>query len=136
MHGGTYEERAARGARTQSLFRDVNERVREINHVFSDVLPLGDWMCECADDACTARVEVSTAEYEAVRAVPTHFIVAPKDTHVFFEIEHVTERTDRYWVVEKDGEAAELAARVDPRSIGLRGKSDRQLMFTPTAQSG
>jgi hypothetical protein len=117
------------------LFRDLNERVREINHVFVDVLPFGDWMCECANDACTARVEVSLAEYEAVRAVPKRFIVAPKDSHVFSEIEHVTERVDRYWVVEKDAEAAELAARADPRSHGLRGKSAAQLLFAPTRPS-
>jgi hypothetical protein len=132
---GTYEERAARGARTQSLFRDLNERVREINDVFSDVLPFGDWMCECANDACTTRVEVSTAEYEAVRGMPTRFIVAPKDSHVFAEVEHVTEQTDRYWVVEKDGEAAELAARADHRPTALRAKSPAQLRFMPTDRS-
>jgi hypothetical protein len=132
MQGTTYEERAARGARTQSLFRDVNERVREANDVFADVLLLGEWMCECADDECKARVEVSTAEYESVRASPIKFIVAPNDSHVFSEIEHVTKRTSRYWVVEKDGEAAELAARIDPRSHGLRGKTAAQRLFMPT----
>jgi hypothetical protein len=131
----TYEERAARGARTQSMHRDLNERVREINGVFSDVLPLGGWMCECANDECTTRVELSTAEYEAVRAVPTRFIVAPKDRHAFSEIEHVTKQTDRYWVVEKDGDAAELAARADHRRTALRAKSPAQLLFMPTDRS-
>jgi hypothetical protein len=131
----TYEERAARGARTQSLVRDLNERVREINDVFSDVLPLAGWMCECADDECTTRVEVSPAEYEAVRAVPTWFLVAPEDNHVFSEIEHVTNQTDRYWVVEKDGDAAELAARADHRRTALRAKSPAQLLFMPTDRS-
>jgi hypothetical protein len=131
----TSEERAARGARTQSLFRDLNERVREINDVFSDVVPFGDWMCECANEPCTARVEVSTAEYEAVRAVPTRFVVAPQDSHVFSEMEHVTKRTDRYWVVGKDGEAAELAARADRRPTALRAKSAAQRLFMPTQRS-
>jgi hypothetical protein len=131
MEVSTYEARAARGARTQSLFRDLNERIRKVNDVFADALLLGEWMCECANDECTARVEVSTAEYEAVRAVATQFIVAPKHSHVFAEIEHVTKRTDRYWVVEKDDEAAELAARIDPRSHGLRGKTAAQRLFMP-----
>ena len=26
---------------------DVNERVKEINHTFGDLVPLGDWIC-CA----------------------------------------------------------------------------------------
>jgi hypothetical protein len=112
----TSHERAARAARTQSVFRDMNEQVRGINDAFSDVLPLGDWTCECAVDECTERVRLSTAEYESVRADPRRFVVAPDHSHVLSEIEHITQRTDRYWVVEKDGEAAELATRVDPRS--------------------
>jgi hypothetical protein len=40
MEVQTYEERAARGARShQALFRDVNERVREINEAFSEAVP-------------------------------------------------------------------------------------------------
>ena len=66
----TYEERAARGARTQSLFRAVNERVREINDAFSSVVPLGDWICECADDACSEQVSRPTA-VPGFRAVPS-----------------------------------------------------------------
>ncbi len=46
MTGQRYDERAARGARSQSLFRDVNERVREINVAFSAALPLAEWICE------------------------------------------------------------------------------------------
>ena len=44
-------EREEQGARTQSLFRDVNERVREVNETFGEVVPLagvsppGDWLC-------------------------------------------------------------------------------------------
>jgi hypothetical protein len=68
---------AALGARTQSLFRDVNERVKEINQAFSGHVPLGDWICECADNGCAERIAVSMGEYEEVRADPTTFAVAP-----------------------------------------------------------
>jgi hypothetical protein len=112
---------AALGARTQSLFRDVNERVKEINGAFADYVPLGDWVCECANNACTQRVALTTAHYEVVRADPRRFLVAPGDGHVFEEIEAVVERDERFWVVEKEGPAGELAARVDPRRVGLRG---------------
>jgi hypothetical protein len=122
IEGQTVEERAARGARSQSLFRDVNERVKEINRAFSSVLPLGDWICECADASCTPeRIFVSPAAYEAVRADPARFAVAPSDPHVFSEIEDVVGRNERYWVVEKKGQGAELATKVDPRRVGLRG---------------
>src|SRR5215213_6376117 len=119
-----YEEFAARGARTQSLFRGVNERVREINTAFGQLVPLGDWICECADSMCSERVELLIPEYEEVRSRPTRFLVAPDEAHVVEDIEEVVARSDRYWVVEKRGSAGELVAAVDPRRVGLRGQGD------------
>ena len=112
----------ARGARSQALFRDVNERVREINHAFGEILPLSEWVCECADDSCTQRISLTQAEYEAVRADPRRFAVAPSDDHFFSRIERLVEQSERYWVVEKFGVAGDLAARIDPRRVGLRGR--------------
>jgi len=43
------DERASRAARNQSFFRQINERVNELNEAFSLVLPLGEWVCECAE---------------------------------------------------------------------------------------
>jgi hypothetical protein len=60
------DEPGVRGARTQSLFRDVTERMREINHAFSEVLPLRDWICECANPACNDRLELAATAYESV----------------------------------------------------------------------
>ena len=85
-------------------------------------MPLGDWVCECAESGCVERIQLTTEEYEFVRADPKRFAVAASDEHVFEEIEDVVERKDRFWVVEKDGPAGELAARVDPRGVGLRGR--------------
>lgn len=130
MEASTGQQHAAQAARTQSLFRDVNERVREINEAFNLVLPLGDWICECASHGCTDRVALSIEDYEALRANPRRFLVLPDDGHVVPEVEEVVERRERYWVVEKVGEAGELATKVDPRAIGLRG--GRQLAGTPT----
>jgi hypothetical protein len=104
------------------LFRDVNERVREINRAFKEQVPLGDWACECAENACTERIALTTPEYEAIRANPRRFAVAASDDHVVHEIEDVVERQDRFWVVETMGPAGELAAKVDPRRVGLRGR--------------
>ena len=108
-------EDAVRGGRTQSIFRDVNERVRRINEAFSVVVPLGEWVCECADQDCSVRVTMTHEQYETVRAVPTRFVVAVGEDHVVPEIETVVERHETYWVVEKLGEAAKVAASVDPR---------------------
>ena len=43
--------RAARAGRNQSLYREVNERVKELNDAF-DALPIGEWICECANEEC------------------------------------------------------------------------------------
>jgi hypothetical protein len=100
-------EHAARGARTQSLFRDVNERILEVNEAFSIALELGDWICECADDACTERVALTMEEYEAVRASPIRFAVAPADKHFYPELEMLVLKHQRFWIVEKIGTAGE-----------------------------
>jgi hypothetical protein len=109
------EDLGSRAAKKQSLFREINERVKQLNEGFSMVLPVGEWICECADDTCVERIELSAAEYEAVRNDGTHFLVAPGDEHVFLDVELVTERNDRYWIVEKFGTAGEMAGKVDPR---------------------
>jgi hypothetical protein len=119
-----HDEHAARSARTQCLFRDVNERVREINEAFSIALPLGDWICECARDECVERLPLSQSEYESIRANARRFLVAPDSLHVVDGIENVVDRSDRFWVVEKIGEAGDLAASVDPRAVGLRGRAE------------
>jgi hypothetical protein len=107
--------REARAATNQTLFREVNERVKELNEGFSLVLPLGDWVCECANDTCIERVVMSANEYEAVRGDGAHFFIAPSTEHVWPDVERVTGRTDRYWIVEMIGHSGELARRADPR---------------------
>jgi hypothetical protein len=107
--------REARAATNQTLFREVNERVKELNEGFSLILPLGDWVCECANDTCIERVVMSANEYEAVRGDGAHFFIAPSNEHVWPDVERVTRRTDRYWIVEMIGHSGELARRADPR---------------------
>lgn len=53
------------------------------------------------------------AEYEAVRAIATHFIVLPG--HEDPDVEHVALRNERFLVVEKEGRAAQEAEKSDPR---------------------
>jgi hypothetical protein len=116
------EHLGARHGRTQSMFRDVNERVRKINTDFG--VPLGDWVCECADSACTERIALTAEEYEAIRANPRRFAVASSYDHVVREVEKVVEQEIGFWVVEKGGPAGELAVKVDPRRVGHRGHEE------------
>jgi hypothetical protein len=114
MPANTHDE--VRAAESQALLRHVNERIEALNQAFDDVTPFGSWACECPDTACRERIELTTAEYEALRAHPNRFAVAPGEDHVWPNAEHVVERKDRYWVVAKDGAAAERAKELDPRS--------------------
>ena len=61
------EHREERAAKNQLLCRDVNERVKGLNADFIIAIPVGDWVCECADDRCAERVQMSVSEYEEVR---------------------------------------------------------------------
>ena len=58
---------------------------------------------------CSLLVELTAAEYRTVREEGTRFLVYPEDAHTDPEFETVTARYDRYWVVEKRGEAGETA---------------------------
>jgi hypothetical protein len=58
-------------ARTESLFRDVNERIAESAARFD--ADSAEFVCECSDQTCTDRVEATLDEYQEVRATGTRF---------------------------------------------------------------
>jgi hypothetical protein len=108
--------RERRAAKNQALFREVNERIEPLNQAFTIVNRLNDFVCECPNDDCTDMIALSVEEYESVRANAEHFAVAPDDAHVWPDVERVIEKRDRYWLVEKSGEAGAMAAKLDPRA--------------------
>ena len=107
---------AVQAARDQSLFREVNERLREMNEAFESLTRDSEFICECANRDCVEHVLMTLAEYEEIRANPTHFLVLPDKHHVFPEVEELVKETDNYFVVEKIGDAGAAAIRLDPRS--------------------
>ena len=60
-------------ARTESLFRDVNERIAETAKSLGSDRAV--FVCECADSECDQRFEVRLETYESVRADGTRFLV-------------------------------------------------------------
>jgi hypothetical protein len=109
------EEFERRVGKNEALFREVNERVNEINQAHEIPAVLMDWMCECADEACTDRLTMTAEEYERLRQDPTHFAVLGSQEHFVVDVERVVERHARYWIVEKVGAAADVAEDLDPR---------------------
>jgi hypothetical protein len=102
--------RAQRAADNEDLFRRVNERVAELSGAL-DTLTL---VCECADAGCAERLpDIGAAEYERVRDHGDRFFVV--SGHERPDVETVVEERGRYLVVEKRGEAGEVARSTDPR---------------------
>ena len=101
--------RAERAIRNEDVFRRINERVHTLAEFDRESGPLERYVCECFQSTCAAVVELSSREYDAVRAVGSRFFILPDAVHVDPEWETVVARFDRYWVVEKEGEAGERA---------------------------
>ncbi len=103
---------AERIARTESLFREVNERIAESAERFE--ADEAEFVCECDDPTCTTRVPHSLAAYEEVRADGTTFLLRPG--HDNETVEHVVEEGEHHIVVEKtDPVVAPLVAKLNPR---------------------
>lgn len=103
----------ARIARTESVFRHVNEGIAETAEFFGSKET--ELVCECADPECQHRVKVPLDQYEEVRADGTQFIVA--EGHEEPDYERVVERRPRYAIVKKLGRRlTALVRRSDPRT--------------------
>ena len=103
--------REARVAKNEVMFREVNERIREL-------APAGgatDFLCECGDAGCVEPVGLTLSDYERVRRDSTRFFVRPG--HELPDVEAVVERNDEYLVVVKrEGTPADIADANDPRA--------------------
>ena len=105
--------REERVARNESLFREVNERIKEA-HEEEATGSESEFLCECGDPECTEPVSLTLREYEEVRREPTHFAVRPG--HEDPEVEKVVAWSERFAVVAKtDPQAARIVTREDPR---------------------
>jgi hypothetical protein len=100
-----------RAAETEAIFRDVNETVAEQQASNADELTV---LCECSNDLCAESITLSESAYEHVRSEGTQFLVRPD--HVSPDIEVVIQKHPEFWVIEKVGEAGEIAEESDPRA--------------------
>jgi hypothetical protein len=108
------DEREVRIARTEALFRDVNERIAESAQRFNS--DEAEFVCECADPECTERVHATLDEYEQVRTDATQFLLI--QGHEDTRIERVVDRPRRrFAVVRKSNEiVARTVRRLNPRA--------------------
>jgi hypothetical protein len=102
-------------SRNEALFREVNERIEDVSQTVPPDEKRTEFLCECDNKDCTEKISATRAEYEAVRAVGTRFIVTPG--HEDPEVESVVQQNDRFLVVEKEGRAGHDAEESDPRKL-------------------
>jgi hypothetical protein len=100
-------------ARNEALFREVNERIEAVSQSVPPEDEAMEFLCECDRPDCRQKVNATRAEYETVRAVPTHFVVLPD--HQDPRVEHIAFANERFLVVEKEGRAGRQAEESDPR---------------------
>jgi hypothetical protein len=99
-------------ARTESLFRHVNERIAETAARLDGEDAI--FVCECADQSCADRVQAPLEEYERTRSDGAQFIVA--DGHEQTPVERTVGRGRGFRIVRKLGRVGSLARRLDPRT--------------------
>ena len=100
------DERERRIAENEAYWRQVNE----LSPPEPGMLNL--MFCECGRLDCRERVAMTVAEYEAVRSSATTFVISPG--HAIPDVESVVETTERFQVVEKEGDAARVAIETEP----------------------
>ena len=101
-------------ARTQTLFRDVNEQIERLTGDFGADGP-DRLICECGNTDCTETIGLTRTEYERVRAHASRFAIALN--HENPETESIVEQNERFAVVESyAGASSQIARETDPRS--------------------
>jgi hypothetical protein len=99
----SHEERMAEN---EALFRDLNERKVEW---LRGGLQAAGFRCECWRIDCGVRIHLSEREWQEVRSRAERFAVAPE--HVEPDVEEVVKKYQHFWIVEKHGEAGDVAAK-------------------------
>jgi hypothetical protein len=93
--------------RNQLVFREVNDRIREVTQALGVADPI-DFICECSREDCTETVSLAVEEYEGVRSSATLFVIVPG--HETPEVEQVVDANARFMLVEKIKHADKVIA--------------------------
>ncbi len=84
----------------QRVFRSANERLQElVQRVPGDDGQLVPFLCECADDACLGRIDVTLTDYEEAHSEPGDYFIL--HGHLRTRGEEILAEADGYDVVRK-----------------------------------
>jgi hypothetical protein len=112
---GSWEERIAY---TEAWSRSLNVRRAEWA-LGREAMP--SFRCECWQHGCAERILLSSKDWTLIRAEPCRFAVAPH--HVAENFEAVVKAFPRFWLIEKFGEAGEIAAELASSEMRLTRRS-------------
>jgi len=93
------EGRDTRLVKNQDMFRYANERLEDVAtraNVEGEVIG---WLCECADESCLGRIDLTLVDYEAAHLLSDSYVVLPG--HLRVENEDVAEDRGFYQIVQK-----------------------------------
>jgi hypothetical protein len=97
-----------RAARNEALFREVNESIAELEQPLQAAASEPVFICDCANSECAEQLpDLGLATYEETRKHPRRFFVVPG--HQNDQLERVVETRLNFLIVEKTGEAGEIA---------------------------
>lgn len=102
------DARDERIAKNEAVFRAANRQLEEADKEVGGDGML-DVLCECGREGCSGVISMTVAEYDGVHSQDDRFVVVPG--HESSEIETVVERREAYFVVDKFGEAEEIAEK-------------------------
>jgi hypothetical protein len=85
-------------AETQRAFRIGNERMRGAVEAWAGGEPIP-FFCECTDDTCMGRVDLTLDEYASIRTHENRFVIL-RD-HPILPGERIVEENGLYQVTEK-----------------------------------
>ena len=102
------EERNARIAKNETVFRATNREIENAEEESGggDDAAL-EVLCECGRPGCSGLISMTVGQYEKVHSQKDRFVVVPG--HQSDEIEKVVEEREGYAIVDKFGEAEEIA---------------------------
>ena len=65
-----HTDREERAARNEALFREVNDRIGELNEAFAQFTDVYEIACECSNIECIAVLTIGRTEYLVARQSP------------------------------------------------------------------
>jgi hypothetical protein len=92
-------DRDPRREETQKLFRRGNESLHDAAVGAEDATTPVPFLCECADEDCLGRVELTPSEWEVVTAEPDHYVMIAG--HLRSEGEEVVGSAREYEIARK-----------------------------------